>query len=167
MKVKIQRLDEKAVVPFKTHEGDFCYDVVATSEEEVHPGVWKYGLGWAMELVRDTEMIERSLSPWEELPSKSLKLHRSPLILSIDLRPRSSIWKTGMILSNCEGTVDEIFRGGVSATFYHIKPELPRYKVGDRIGQIKVGITFPLTFEEVYELSETARGAGSYGSTGK
>lgn len=33
MEVKIKKLDENAVVPFKTYDSDFCYDVVAVSEE--------------------------------------------------------------------------------------------------------------------------------------
>jgi dUTPase len=45
-------------------------------------------------------------------------------------------------------------------------PDMPRYKAGDRIGQIKIGVTFPIEFVEVEELSETERGGGSYGSTG-
>ena len=72
-----------------------------------------------------------------------------------------------MVLSNCTGTVDELFTGQVSAVFYHIFPNMERYKVGDRIGQIKLGITLPMEFEEVQELSETERGANSYGSTGR
>ena len=35
MKVKVKKLNENAVIPFKTYEKDFCYDVVAVSEEEV------------------------------------------------------------------------------------------------------------------------------------
>ena len=44
MKVKVKKLNENAVIPFKTYEKDFCYDVVAVSEEEVAPNVWKYGI---------------------------------------------------------------------------------------------------------------------------
>lgn len=86
---------------------------------------------------------------------------------SLDLRPRSSIYKTGMVLSNSVGTVDDLYRGEVSAIFYHVFPEMPRYRVGDRIGQIKLGITLPLEFEEVDRLGQTARGNDGYGSTGR
>lgn len=51
--------------------------------------------------------------------------------------------------------------------FYHVFPDMPRYRVGDRIGQIKLGITLPLEFEEADELGDTARGDGGYGSTGR
>ena len=99
MKVRIKKLNENAVIPYKTYDKDFCYDVVAVSEEEIAPNVWKYGLGLAFQLVRDNEFKGN---------------------LSIDFRPRSSVYKTGMVLSNCTGTVDELFTGEVSAVFYHI-----------------------------------------------
>ena len=86
---------------------------------------------------------------------------------SIDFRPRSRIWKTGMDLSNSVGTIDDLYRGEVSAVFYHVFPNMPRYKVGDRIGQIKLGFTLPIEFEEVDELGRTPRGDGGYGSTGR
>lgn len=149
MKVKVKKLTPEAVIPYKTYDDDFCYDVVATSCEEIAPNVYKYGLGIALQINRD--IIQRQ---WPEK-------------LSIDLRPRSSVWKTGMVLSNCIGTVDELYTGEVSAVFYHVLPEMPKYKVGERIGQIKIGTTFPIEFEEVDELTTTARGSQSYGSTGQ
>jgi dUTP pyrophosphatase len=72
-----------------------------------------------------------------------------------------------MILSNCEGTVDELFRGEVSAVFYHILRDMPIYEVGDKIIQFKVGLTEPINFIPSDELSKTERQNGSYGSTGK
>ena len=150
MKVKVKKLNENAVIPFKTYEKDFCYDVVAVSEEEVAPNVWKYGIGLAFQIDRSDTFFAISDAK-----------------MSIDFRPRSSVWKTGMVLSNCEGTIDELYTGEVYAVFYHVFPNMQRYKVGQRIGQIKIGTTSPIEFEEVDELSETERADGSYGSTGK
>lgn len=172
MEVKIKKLHKDAVIPFKTYQSDFCYDVVAVSEEEVAPNVWKYGLGFALQINRwfETLLKGNSRESFEQIliehPTK-INLKYSPINLSIDFRPRSSVWKTGMVLSNCEGTIDELYTGEISAVFYHVIPNMPRYKVGDRIGQIKIGVTFPIEFKEVDELSETERGSGSYGSTGK
>jgi dUTP pyrophosphatase len=45
--------------------------------------------------------------------------------------------------------------------------DLPKYEVGDRIGQIKIGYTSPIEFVEIKELTDTERGAGGFGSTGK
>ena len=149
IEVKVKSLQEGAKVPFKTYDDDFCYDVVATSEKEIAPNVWEYGIGLAFEIVRPVDN------------NKDIKL-------SIDFRPRSSVWKTGMVLSNCEGTIDETYRGEVKAIFYHVMPNMPRYKIGDKIGQIKLGATLPMKFNLVSDLNmNTDRGEGGFGSTGK
>jgi dUTPase len=44
---------------------------------------------------------------------------------------------------------------------------MPRYRVGDKIAQLKIGITFPIKFIEVEEFDETERGMRGYGSSGK
>ena len=162
MKVKIKKMDEKAVTPFKKYDTDFCYDMVAVSEEEIAPNVWKYRLGLAMQVERGIEEFIK------------VKKHKeyfdflfSEIKIGINIRPRSSVWKTGMVLSNCVGTVDEDFTGEVSAVFYHVLPNMPRYKVGDRVCQMEIDFTLPIEFEYVDELQKTERSDGSYGSTGK
>jgi dUTP pyrophosphatase len=164
MIVKVKKLNSEAVLPYKKYDEDFCYDVVATSCEEVAPNVYKYGLGLAFQIERGREPFETKGCLVEHCP---IDFKRSPINLSLDLRPRSSVWQTGMVLSNCTGTIDELYTGEVSAVFYHIMPNMPKYEVGDRIGQIKIGATFPIEFIEVEELDKTARGDGGYGSTGK
>lgn len=147
MVVKLKLLDQNAKVPIKKYSRDFCYDVVAISKKEVHPGVIEYGLGLAFQLVVPEDMKE--------------------FIFSIDFRPRSSVWETGLSLCNCEGTIDELYTGGTKAIFYHVIKDLPPYEVGDRIGQIKIGMTIPAEFIVVDKLDETERGANGYGSTGQ
>lgn len=159
MQVKIKKLNENAVIPYKTYDKDFCYDCVAVSEEEVAPNVWKYGLGIATQIDRSKE------NPFCFV-EKGTDTEGIDFQLSIDARPRSSVWKTGMILANCEGTIDELYRGEISAIFYHVMPNMPRYKIGDRICQIKLGLTLPIEFEEVDKLDDTKRGDGGFGSTG-
>ena len=173
MQVKIKKLSPDAVIPYKTYPSDFCYDVVAVSEEEVAPNVWKYGLGLAFQIERGHEVIAKSESNIK-FPNgadlfldTTVDIRKSPINLSIDFRPRSSVWKTGMVLSNCTGTIDELYRGEVSAVFYHVFPQMERYHCGDRIGQIKLGFTLPIEFIEVDELNITDRGENGYGSTGK
>jgi dUTP pyrophosphatase len=170
MKVKVKKLNENAVIPFKTHKEDFCYDCVATSCEEIAPNVYKYGLGLAFEIERGLERLgEVYLFADNRFPYKKLNLDISdtPANLSLDFRPRSSIYKTGMVLANATGTVDELFRGEVCAIFYHVMPNMMRYEVGDKIIQCKLGITLPIEFIEAKELSKTERGVGGFGSTGK
>lgn len=167
MEVKIKKLNKDAVIPFKTYPSDFCYDVVAVSEEEIAPNVWKYGLGFALQIERPplsdySKFIAIMLRKQEDDIQKE---RDSQTNISIDLRPRSSIYKTGMILSNSIGTIDENFTNEISAIFYHVFTNLPRYKVGDKIGQIKIGVTVPINFKEVSELEERDRGLNCYGST--
>ena len=166
IKIKLKKLNENAKLPVKSKKGDLCYDVWAVSEEEIAPNVWRYGLGFSYEIDRDTISIEH----YDTVRcggGKSIKLDISPIVISIDFRPRSSIWKTGMILANSEGTLDEFYRGEAMAIFYHVMPTMTRYKVGERIGQIKLGFSYPCEFEFVDEISEvTERGKNGFGSTG-
>ncbi len=138
-------------MPTKAHGDDFCYDVVATSCEEIAPNVYRYGTGIALQIDEANQRMSA----------------RRGAVLGIDLRPRSSVHKTGMTLSNGCGTVDAGYTGEISAVFYHVLPNLPKYEVGDRICQICIGHTYRIEFEEVKELNTTDRGAGGYGSTGK
>lgn len=165
MKVKLKKVNEDAHLPVKGKKGDLCYDVWAVSEEEVAPNVWRYGLGFKYEIERK-KFFNPNKPVWAE--DGPLSKEFGDFDISIDFRPRSSIWKTGMELSNSEGTLDEFYRGEAMAVFYHIFPNMPRYKVGDRIGQIKLGLAIPMEFEFVDEINEnTERGSGGFGSTGK
>ena len=150
MKVNFKKLHPDAKIPQKSHDSDFCYDCYAVTEEEIAPNVWRYGLGFALQIDKEEPI-----------------LYKKDIIFSIDGRPRSSIYKTGMILANCTATIDEDYRGEIMAVFYHIMPNMPRYKIGDKILQIKLGITEKLNFKEVDELTKTERGDGGFGSTGK
>ena len=135
IRVNLKKLNEKAQLPKKATEGDFCYDVYATDREEIMPNVFKYKLGFSYEIIRDNVTIEY------DLPGINIDLKKSPLILDIDFRPRSSIYKTGLSLANSIGTLDEFYRNEVCAIFYRVIPGLPIYEVGERIGQIKLGFT--------------------------
>lgn len=146
MKLLFKKLHPSAQVPFKAegHEADFCYDCVAVSEEEIAPNVWRYGLGFALQPVNDFDGSN---------------------VRGIQLRARSSVWKTGMVLSNSVGTIDEIYTGQVMAVFYHVMQNMPRYKVGDKVCQLCLERTESIDFVEVPELRSTTRGSGGYGST--
>lgn len=168
MKVKVKKTNEDAVIPSRAYDRDFGYDVVAVSEEEIAPNVWKYCIGLAFQIERDWETILKGQKLTSFIVNNGIKLdmRQSPLNLSIDFRPRSSVWKTGMVLSCATGTVDELFRGEVSAIFYHVMPDMERYHKGQKIGQIKIGISFPIEFIEVEELDDSVRGNNGYGSSG-
>ena len=163
MKVKIKKIHKDAKLPVKSKEGDLCYDVWAVSEEEVAPNVWRYKLGFKYEIEREPVYINNSPFGFPIFTEPEFK----DFDISIDLRPRSGIWKTGMVLANSEGTLDEFYRGEAMAVFYHVLPDMPRYKAGERIGQIKIGMAPKVEFIEVDEINEdTERGDAGFGSTG-
>ena len=152
MKVKFKRLHKDAVIPSKKIKDDFCFDLTAVTEEEIAPNVWRYGFGFALQVDDDIHSITTS----------------NLFSFGFSVRPRSSVWKTGMILSNYIGTVDEGYTGEISAVFYHVMPNMERYHVGDRVAQLHFDRTDKyLDFIEVEELDETERGRNGYGSTGK
>ena len=171
MIVKFKRFHKDAKIPTQAYDGDFCVDLYAVSEEEIAPNVWKYGFGFGLQIERDKEIIEKGISDSDKsyalIGGKEIRFDNSPIKLSIDIRPRSSVWKTGMVLSNCEGTVDEGYTNEISAVFYHVLTDMPRYKVGDKIAQAKIGFTLPIRFVEVSELHETERGLKGYASSDK
>ena len=102
MKVLFKKLRENAKLPVKSHNDDFCYDVYACDCEEVAPGVYKYPLGFALQIDKNegVSLPDGSMSMFASV----WKNHKT--VLSIDFRPRSSIYKTGRVLCNSVGTVN-------------------------------------------------------------
>lgn len=146
VRVYFKKLDKTAVSPYKKHDDDFCYDLTSTKVERIGLFTYKYYSGLAFEVAKE-----------------SLTKHN----VSIDVRPRSSVFKTGMVLSNSVGTVDRGYRGEVTAVFYHVLPWKKPYDVGERFAQIHLSVQPKIEFVETDSLSESERGSGGYGSTGK
>ena len=83
-----------------------------------------------------------------------------------ELRARSSVYKTYSILSNGVGTIDAGYRGEVRAAFY-LNGNAEPFKVGERFAQLVIMPAPAVEYVEVEKLSESERGEGGYGSTGK
>jgi dUTP pyrophosphatase len=143
VKVRIKKLNENAVIPSYAKSGDAGMDLVATSIISETQIQITYGIGLAM-----------------EIPKGFVGL----------IFPRSSVRKTRLMLSNCVGVVDSGYRGELQATFNKVNQNSQAendYKVGDRVAQIMIIPHPPIEFEEADELSDTERGEGGFGSTGK
>ena len=151
MNILIKGKHENFVIPFKSHERDFCYDCVAVSKTYIDDNRIQYGLGFSLEIDPEDPMYE------------SMK---DDFIFSFDFRPRSSIHKTGLILANSLITGDELYTGEYQVVFYRFDKSMPEYNIGDRICQMKIGMTPKIDFEIVDKLDITERGAGGFGSTG-
>ena len=83
------------------------------------------------------------------------------------IMPRSSIAKTPLRLSNSIGLIDSGYRGEIMAAGDNIKTEDYTVEPGQRLFQLVAMDGASIHFELVDELSETTRGSGGFGSTGK
>lgn len=90
--------------------------------------------------------------------------------LEIQVRPRSGVaLKRGLTVLNSPGTVDADYTGEIGVILYNSTPFLSKVEKGERIAQLVVAkVERPAIYQMgVDEISETERGSGSYGSTGK
>ena len=108
-----------------------------------------------------------NISPGETLPIK-LGIACEPVDgRAYFLMPRSSISKTPLRLANSIGLIDGGYRGELIAMCDNVKAEPYTVEEGQRLFQIVACDCSPITYELVEELSETTRGIGGFGSTGK
>ena len=144
MKIRIKKLNENAVIPTYAKDGDAGMDLVATRIISNTTFDISYGTDLAI-----------------EIPEGFVGL----------VFPRSSIRKYELILSNSVGVIDSGYRGEIQATFNQRSLSSQSgsflYGVGDRIMQIMIIPHPEIKFEEVEELTNTERGEGGFGSTGK
>ena len=75
--------------------------------------------------------------------------------------------KHGISLINCVGTVDEDYRGEVCVGLVNVSNEPYTIQPDERIAQMVIAKYEQAKIEVVTELSDTARGEGGFGSTGK
>jgi dUTP pyrophosphatase len=158
MKIRYKKLSPEAKTPIKLIEVDAGFDIFAISKEVTDDYI-EYLTGIAF-----------------EIPKGYVGL----------VFPRSSVTKYDLMLKNCVGVIDASYRGEIRCRFTPIANnnikdiivggniaiefiwnEEKQYKVGERIAQI-VFLELPkIELEEVLELSNTERGTGGFGHTGK
>src|SRR5688572_16674048 len=91
-----------------------------------------------------------------------------PLGIEMQVRPRSGLaLKYGITLPNAPGTIDADYRGELKVIMQNLGAEPVDIRRGDRIAQVVFARYETPEIEEASELSETARGAGGFGSTGR
>ena len=81
--------------------------------------------------------------------------------------PRSSISKTPLRMSNSIGLIDGGYRGEIMASCDNIKDYEYQVEKGQRLFQIVSPDLSSIQFTIVDNLSDTSRGLGGFGSTGK
>lgn len=139
MQIKFKKMNPNAVMPRQGTNGAAGFDLTAVSLKTTETTL-KYDTGIAV-----------------EIPPGYVGL----------VFPRSSVCKTGLSLANGVGVIDQDFRGSISLVFYKGAELIEAYSYGDRIGQLLIVPIPEVEFVEAEELSETERGAGGYGSTGR
>ena len=137
--LKYKKMNPDAKDPIIATEGSAGIDLYAVSCEMINKKTIKYDTGIAF-----------------EIPKGYVGL----------LFPRSSVVKKGLFMGNSVGVIDSDFRNSVSAVFYTGEND-EIYKVGERVCQLVIVPAPFFDLVEVDELSETERGTGGFGSTGK
>lgn len=91
-----------------------------------------------------------------------------PAGFEVQIRPRSGLaLKQGISLPNTPGTIDSDYRGPLGVILINLGQEPVQIAHGDRIAQMVVAPVVQGRFELSETLSDTARGAGGFGSTGR
>lgn len=148
MKVRIKKLREGAVIPKKATDGAAAYDVRIPSDMVVRPGRQVLPLDIAIELPYG---YEAKIEPRSGFESKGMEDYRG--------ERKDADVLVGKIDSDYRGNVGVIVKSDESYPFTLLK--------GTRIAQMTIYKAEDAEFEESEELSQTDRGEGGYGSTGR
>ena len=140
--VKVQRIDENAILPTYAHPIDAGADVYAIEDTVIH--------------CKETKIVRTGLKV------------AIPAGYEIQIRPRSGIsLKTGLRIANAPGTIDAGYRGEVGIIIENTGLSSYEIKTGDKIAQMVIMPVPMIKWELVSELDSTERGEGGFGSTGK
>jgi dUTP diphosphatase len=143
VQLRVLKLKPEATVPRRAHEGDAGLDLYACEAAHIGPGErWSVGTGIAV-----------------EIPDG-----HAGLVL-----PRSGLAREhGIALANAPGLIDAGYRGELRVLLLNTDPaEIFRVEPGDRIAQL---VVVPISLAEPVEseaLTESARGDGGFGSSGR
>lgn len=142
--LKIKRLAHNRFVPEYKTEGAAGMDLCAAIDEPI-----------------TLKPLERTLVP----TGLKIELEHG---YEAQIRPRSGLSiKHGITLINCVGTIDEDYRGEVCIPVVNLSNETYTIQPDERIAQMIIARVEQAKIEVTTELTETVRGAGGFGSTGK
>ena len=145
MKLFIKVLNEKAKKYYENHghfhQGDAGLDLYVLEDLEFDVG--------------ETKLIKLGISCQPEDG------------VAYFLMPRSSISKTPLRMSNSIGLIDGGYRGEIMACCDNVKNVRYSVKEGERLFQLVASNCSEIEYEIKEELSDSSRGSGGFGSTGK
>jgi len=143
IELQIKLLDSDLPMPRYQHEGDAGLDLTSRVDFVLEPG--------------QRAMIPTGIAVAIPLGYAGFVLPRSGLAA-----------RHGIALVNSPGLVDSGYRGEMSIIMINTDQREPFHiKRGDRIAQLVIQRVEEVTLMRVDELSETSRGAGGFGSTGR
>jgi dUTP pyrophosphatase len=144
MNVAVKKLKEKAILPTYGSAQAAGADLYACLDADltIAPG--------------ETDFVPTGLAM--ELPAGYVGLiyARSGLACKRDLAPANKV-----------GVIDSDYRGEILVMLHNHGGKLQTIQPGERVAQLLITPVFTPGFSEVEELSDTIRGAGGFGSTGK
>jgi len=153
--IKFKKLHKDAVVPEYATPGSACVDLVATEIEHIDENKVIVKFGFATEIKEGYKVI---FQPRSSFTHKSWIMAYSPAQIDGDYR--------GEWMAKFEAIPVGVklfpLTGGAGLTY----EDFP-YKVGDRVVQASVEVNIHLKFLLAHELSDTQRGEGGFGHTGK
>lgn len=139
MKIKIKKLKEGAKLPKYHHPGDVGMDMYAMETITIPPmGHHFFYHGFALEF---------------------------PVGYAAIVKDKSSISKAG--LTQMGGVFDAGYRGEYNTHLVNLSSEPYTVEEGDKVSQLVIVPVVIAELEETDNLSESARGEGAFGSTGK
>lgn len=165
----IKVLSGTGKIPVKSNKEDSAYDIFAVSDPEI--------------VGEKTDLFGKFFYNIDYIQYRTGLFIEPDKKWGIIVSPRSSNSKFNLLLANSIGTIDNPYRGEILIRYkYVFQPEdlsiqdgkivgrinLDKiYKKGDRVAQMKVEKVTDIDFIIVNKLSETERGNGGHGSTGK
>ena len=109
-----------------------------------------------------------TLQPLERAIVKTGLYIELPDGIEAQVRPRSGLAaKKGITVLNAPGTIDADYRGEIGVILVNLSNEAFTLENGERIAQLVIARHERAEWKETAELSETSRGEGGFGSTGK
>jgi dUTP pyrophosphatase len=116
--------------------------------------------------VRCTECI--IMNPGERVLAKTGLYVEIPAGFEIQVRPRSGLaLKQGVTVLNTPGTIDADYRGEIGVILINHSSTVAEFAKGERIAQLVMTRVERIEWEITDSLSDTKRGLGGFGSTGK
>ena len=116
--------------------------------------------------VRCTEYI--IMNPGERVLAKTGLYVEIPAGFEIQVRPRSGLaLKHGITVLNTPGTIDADYRGEIGVILINHSSTVAEFARGERIAQLVMTRVERIEWEITDSLSDTKRGLGGFGSTGK